>query len=185
MGIDVWHIRVATDNSASEAEKPRYSWQLSPDELPHWLALQGYRPILPTQKPKTPLLIIGEEHHNTSSDSSLFEGEAAQLLDAMLSAIQLHRDDTLLVELKQGVGQSAPTIGDLLSSTLIKVILFVGMPPAGSDGLYNHSLISPSLCLQQAPIVLSLHPCHLLAHPSAKRQAWEDLKQVRSLLAPS
>lgn len=129
-----------------------------------------------------------------------FVGAAGQLLDAMLTAIDLPRDavfitnvlkcrppenrDPQLVE----VTECLPYLAAQVALVQPRIILAFGHVAAqnllGSDatlaemrGVVHHH--GP----QRIPVVVTYHPAYLLRSPGEKRKAWEDLKLARRTFA--
>lgn len=95
------------------------------------------------------------------------QGEIEKLLDAMLAAVQLKRD--AVVQNNEAPQDLLHIImGDRLAQKLLKV-------PAPMDTLQAQNTERLKGC---APILVTYHPEMLLADPTLKRRAWEDLKRL-------
>lgn len=147
------------------------------------------------------LMIVGEAPGETEDQrGEPFLGAAGQLLDKMLHAIELHRDQLYIANtLKcRPPSNRNPSVDELAKCsdyldrqiTLLqpKLILALGKVAAQRltgrddalgkmrDQLHTHAASNTT-------ILVSYHPAYLLRSPDKKRQAWEDLKRVRTLLA--
>lgn len=145
------------------------------------------------------LLIIGEPpNQEEEAQAKPFVGEVGDLLSAMLKAIELQRDEVYITNI---IKCHAPDHHKLQSSEIEnchaylrrqielikpKVILTAGAK--ASQALLN-SAESISLLRERQhrfegiPLIASFHPEYLLKKPSEKRKAWQDLLQVKRLLA--
>ena len=146
------------------------------------------------------LLIIGEAPGaEEDRRGEPFVGRAGQLLNAMLGAIQLTRQEVYIANILkcQPPNNRDPKPEESVSCTPYlerqvellrpRVILALGRIAAQlllqSDSpigrLRGREL---SFGEEGTPLVASYHPAYLLRSPSAKAKAWEDLLLVRQLL---
>lgn len=127
-----------------------------------------------------------------------FVGRAGQLLNAMLAALGLKREQVYIANVlkcrppnnrdpqPQEVEQCEPYLIRQIELIRPKLIVALGRHAA-------HSLLKTDLALarlrgqrlsyQNIPLVVTYHPAYLLRTPSDKRKAWEDLRRARALLA--
>jgi uracil-DNA glycosylase len=129
-----------------------------------------------------------------------FVGRAGQLLNAMLRAIGLPREEVYIANtLKcrpphnrdpqpKETGECFPFLERQIELLKPKIMLVVGRIAA-------HNLLRTDVSLSRlrqqvhlfgasrVPLVVTYHPAYLLRTPSDKRKAWEDLKFAREVLA--
>ena len=145
------------------------------------------------------LLVIGEApRQEEDAQGKAFVGEAGDLLTAMLKAIDLPRDDVYITNI---VKCYSPEKRDPLTAEiemcntylrrqieLIQPKVIYAAGAMASRALLN-SEESISLLRERQhnfegiPLIASFHPAYLLRKPSEKRKAWQDLLQVKKLLA--
>jgi uracil-DNA glycosylase family 4 len=149
------------------------------------------------------LLVIGEAPGaDEDRQGEPFVGRAGQLLNAMLAAIRLAREDVYIANVlkcrppnnrdpKLEEAQACtPYLERQISLIEPKIILAVGRiaaqwllqsdRPIGRLRGTVHSYGSNGI-----PLVASYHPAYLLRSPLAKAKAWEDLVLVRRILDDS
>jgi len=127
-----------------------------------------------------------------------FVGRAGQLLNAMLAALDLKREQVYIANVLKcrppnnrdpqpnEVEQCEPYLIRQIELIRPKLIVALGRHAA-------HSLLKTDLALARLrgqrlsyhdiPLVVTYHPAYLLRTPSDKRKAWEDLRRARALLA--
>ena len=146
------------------------------------------------------LLIIGEAPGAEEDKiGEPFAGRAGQLLDAMLSSIQLSREKVYIANilkcrlpdnrdpkpgealtcgpyLERQIALLRPKVmlalGGIAAQWLLKSDSTIGRLRGGEFKYGEH----------QTPLVVSYHPAYLLRSPSAKSKAWEDLILVTKIL---
>ena len=156
--------------------------------------------VVPGMGVEKPLaLVIGEgPGEEEDKQGKPFVGPAGQLLDKMLSAINLYRDKNCYIAnivkcrppmnrnpLPEEADACRPFLDAQIAALKPKAILC-----AGSVAVKNlfHSdegvmkLHGKILDYKGIPVVTTWHPSALLRAPENKRPAWEDLKVFRSLL---
>ncbi|MBS1236711.1 MAG: polymerase [Proteobacteria bacterium] len=129
-----------------------------------------------------------------------FVGAAGKLLNAMLAALGLKREEVFIANVLKcrppnnrdpqadEVEQCEPYLIRQIELIQPKLIVALGRHAA-------HSLLKTDLALarlrgqplsyQNIPLVVTYHPAYLLRTPSDKRKAWEDLRRARSIIAES
>lgn len=129
-----------------------------------------------------------------------FVGRAGQLLNAMLLAIGLQREQVFIANIlkcrppnnrdpkPEEAANCAPYLQRQIALIQPKIILAVGRIAAQnllkSDEAIGKLRGRPHR-YGDIPLVVTYHPAYLLRTPSDKRKAWEDLKLARSLVAAS
>jgi len=129
-----------------------------------------------------------------------FVGAAGKLLNAMLAALGLQREQVYIANVLKcrppnnrdpqadEVEHCEPYLIRQIELIQPKLIVALGRHAA-------HSLLKTDLALarlrgqplsyQNIPLVVTYHPAYLLRTPSDKRKAWEDLRRARSIIAES
>ena len=149
--------------------------------------------------PNAPLMLIGEGPGEQEDRQGLaFVGPAGQLLTKMLDAIQLPRDRVYICNVVKcrPPGNRTPTVEEaaacaphLLAQWALvkpKAVLLLGGTAVRSVLGENYRI---TRCRGQwferrgVPVLATYHPSALLREQAKKREAWEDLKKVRAMLA--
>lgn len=146
-------------------------------------------------------LVIGEAPGaEEDQQGEPFVGRAGQLLNAMLLAVGLRREQVYIANIlkcrppnnrdpkAEEAARCAPFLQRQIALIQPQVILAVGriaaqqllasQEPIGR--LRGHPYRYADI-----PLVVTYHPAYLLRSPSEKRKAWEDLKLARALVAPT
>ncbi len=192
LGIDTWVPRV--DASAD--------WQLLQDEVSACvkcgLAATRTRTVFGVGNPHADWLVIGEAPGaEEDRQGKPFVGAAGKLLDAMLQAIGLSREQNVFITnmLKcrppgnrdpkaEEIAACLPYLMRQIGAIKPKLILAVGRIAA-------QSLLATDVPLGRlrgrvhrfgplsTALIVTYHPAYLLRSPAEKRKAWEDLKFAR------
>lgn len=145
------------------------------------------------------VLVIGEGPGEEEDKQGLpFVGPAGQLLDKMLSAIQLYRNKNCyianIVKCRPPANRTPlPEEAEACRSFLdaqIAALKPAAILCAGSTAVKNLLHISDGVMkvhgklfsYKDIPVVTTWHPSALLRDPSHKKDAWEDLKFFKSQL---
>ena len=147
------------------------------------------------------VMLIGEAPGEEEDKTGIpFKGQAGLLLDKMLNAIGQNRDNTYITNLIfwRPPGNRNPTEEEIdiclpfvirhIELVKPKILILTGAIAAKAilkenigiiqlRGKWNNLKISKSLSIKTMPI---FHPAFLLRQPSRKREAWEDLKKIKS-----
>jgi DNA polymerase len=127
-----------------------------------------------------------------------FVGAAGKLLNAMLAALGLKREEVFIANVLKcrppnnrdpqanEVEQCEPYLIRQIELIQPKLIVALGRHAA-------HSLLKTDLALarlrgqphsyQNIPLVVTYHPAYLLRTPSDKRKAWDDLRRARAIIS--
>lgn len=146
------------------------------------------------------LMIIGEAPGaEEDRRGEPFVGAAGQLLDAMLKAIELRREQVYISNilkcrppqnrdpkadeaaacsayLARQLALVAPRLIIAVGRVAVQNLLNTERPVGKLRGHVHHYGEA------KVPLVVTYHPAYLLRKPAEKRKAWEDLKLVRRLL---
>ncbi|VAX11302.1 Uracil-DNA glycosylase, family 4 [hydrothermal vent metagenome] len=144
-------------------------------------------------------LIIGEAPDvPEDSQGEAFVGAGGQLLNAMLRALDLKREDVYITNslkccsqnraitesevrccssyLQRQIQLLQPKIILILGSTAAQHVLQTNTTLGRLRGRVHHFDYSP------VPVIVSYHPAYLLSSPLEKRNSWEDLLFAKSML---
>ena len=130
-----------------------------------------------------------------------FVGPAGQLLDRMIAAMQLSRDDVYVCNIVKcrppsnrkpepdEMAQCMPFLAEQLDIIQPKVIVALGATAV--QGLFGTTEGITRMRGQwksyrgTIPVMPTFHPAYLLRQPQAKREVWRDLQEVLRLLHSS
>ena len=153
--------------------------------------------------PKSKVMLIGEAPGaEEDRQGRPFCGASGQLLDKMLNAIDLNRENVYITNVIpwRPPGNRTPSDNEikLMKPFLIKhiellmpkILVTVGGSAAKAvlnieGGILRHRGAWKEFKLSSGktiPIIATLHPAYLLRAPNQKKLAWEDLKLIRSKL---
>ncbi len=147
------------------------------------------------------LLIVGEgPGHDEDIRGEPFVGRSGQLLDRMLEAIGISREQVFITNIvkcrppnnRDPRPEEAALCRHYLEAQIRqiepRVILSVGRvsahnllatsEPVGKLIRQSHKLPGTDI-----PVKVTYHPAYLLRNPSAKATAWQDLKQLHRMLS--
>lgn len=151
--------------------------------------------------PGARLVFVGEGPGAEEDRQGLpFVGRAGQLLTRMIEAIQMRRDEVYICNVikcrppgnrtpqEDEVAACSPFLVRQLAVLQPEVICCLGLTAAQTllqvrtpIGRLRGKIHS----FRGARLVATYHPAYLLRNPPAKREVWEDLKRIRSLLSSS
>ncbi len=127
-----------------------------------------------------------------------FVGAAGKLLNAMIAALGLRREDVYIANVLKcrppnnrdpqpaEVEQCEPYLVRQIELIQPKLIVALGRHAAHSllkTDLALARLRGQSLSYQNIPLVVTYHPAYLLRTPSDKRKAWDDLRRARAIIS--
>ena len=129
-----------------------------------------------------------------------FVGRAGQLLNEMLNAIGLQREQVYIANIlkcrppnnrdpkPEEAASCSPYLQRQIELIQPKVILALGRIAAQRLLQSNTSLARlrgqlHHLETTQCPLIVTYHPAYLLRSPAEKRKAWEDLQFARNYVA--
>ena len=139
------------------------------------------------------VFVGGSPTEEESRTSRVFVGPPGQLLDKMITAMGLSREQVYLANLLQAPGQPIsecltllvkklteirPEVVVLLGELAAQAFLSTELPLSQLRGKFHSCDRLPS-----CKLLATFHPADLLLEPALKREAWDDLKQVAKELA--
>jgi len=148
--------------------------------------------------PKARLMFVGEAPgEDEDKKGEPFVGRAGQLLTKIIEAIGMTRDQVYIANVLKcrppnnrnpeadEVEQCEPFLFRQIDVIQPKVIVPLGKFAAQSllrttDPITR--LRGRSFDFRGATLIPTFHPAYLLRNPSAKREVWDDMKKVRSIL---
>jgi DNA polymerase len=224
MGIDVWSLRDKTgvtstpqNNEKLEEKAALQSLSVDSESDTKWLSLQQdvqscqacklsqsrTQTVFGTGNSHADLLLIGEAPGAEEDRQGLpFVGKAGKLLDAMLYAINLNREQVFICNVLKcrppnnrdpqpdEVEACASFLTAQIETIKPRVIMALGRFAA-------HRLLETDLPVYkmrenknvlpgtEIPVVVTYHPASLLRNPEQKAESWLDLCKVKSLLESS
>ena len=149
--------------------------------------------------PKSQIMLVGEgPGEKEDIQGKPFVGEAGILLNKMLSAIKIKREDVYItnvvnyrppnnrkpeiseinrysVFLREHISIINPKILILMGSTAMEAIFGQKLKISKERGKWKETLINQKTYLS----ILTFHPAYLLRQPEQKKFSWEDLKNIR------
>lgn len=162
------------------------------------LSKQRARVVYGIGNPDADLVLIGEAPGREEDRQGIpFVGEAGQLLDRILAAMNLSREQVYICNLikcrppanrdplPEEIACCEPFLQQQLA--LIRPQLIVALGRFASQSLLRTN--TPITKLRGnwheyagIPLLPTFHPAYLLRNPAGKREVWEDMKQVMERL---
>ncbi len=203
MGIQRWQLRVPTqgiDLTDNQGHESVLNWQQLEDKVSQCQACQlsahRTQTVFGVGDLNADLLIVGEAPgYYEDQQGEPFVGRAGQLLNAMLKAIGLGREQVYISNVikcrppknrdpkAEEVSQCASFLERQVQLLQPKLILALGRHAA-------HYLLTSNLSLgklrnkvhifrqNDIPLIVTYHPAYLLRNPVDKAKAFSDLQQV-------
>lgn len=162
------------------------------------LARSWPQPVAGAGVPGAALMFIGDWPEPEDRNSGVpFSGGAGELLTRMLKAMGFTRSSVYISHavkcappagnspdmqavrlcrrfLQREIAVVAPEIICTLGDVALKALLGEGAACESDRGRFYH--------YQGLPVMPTFSPAYLLAHPAAKRETWQDMKQVLARL---
>jgi DNA polymerase len=148
--------------------------------------------------PEADLMFVGEAPGaDEDMQGEPFVGRAGQLLTKIIEAIGLKREDVYIANVikcrppgnrnpePDEVEQCEPFLFRQIDTVKPKVIVALGKFAAQCLLRTNDPITrirGREFKYRDAILIPTYHPAYLLRTPSAKREVWEDMKRVRSIL---
>ena len=148
----------------------------------------------------SPIMLIGEAPGVEEDKSSLpFKGEVGELLDKMLIAINIRRNNIYTsysinfrppedrkptsveikrysVFLKEHISIIDPKIIVLMGSSAMEAITGTNEKISSERGKWKEIILKN----KTYPIMITFNPSYLIRFPENKKYSWEDLKKIRN-----
>ena len=148
--------------------------------------------------PKADIMFVGEAPGQDEDEKGIpFVGRAGKLLDKMLGAIGLSRNDVFIANvlkcrppqnrdpLPDEIMHCEPYLKKQLELIEPKVLVALGRI-AGQVLLKRNDSLSilrqETLLYEKTPLIVTYHPAALLRNPQWKKNAWIDLKKIRKIV---
>ncbi len=149
--------------------------------------------------PKSQIMIVGEgPGEKEDIQGKPFVGDAGMLLNKMLNAIKIKREDVYItnvvnyrpphnrkpeiseinrysVFLREHILIINPKILILMGSTAMEALFGQKLKISKERGKWKEIIINQKTFLT----ILTFHPAYLLRQPEQKKYSWEDLKNIR------
>jgi DNA polymerase len=141
-----------------------------------------------------PILFIGEgPGADEDATGRPFVGRAGQLLDKMIVAIKLRREQVYIANIVKcrppenrtpepdEVRACAPFLERQIALLKPQLICTLGLPATRAllpEVRSISAVRGREFRLGPVPLIPTFHPAYLLRNPAAKPQAWEDLKSI-------
>lgn len=153
--------------------------------------------IFGTGKIDADVVIVGESPGAPDADSEKpFMGPVGQLLEKILTSIELKRDDVYLTNIVKFISagdEITPDIINFFTPFLRREILAIQPKLVISLGnTPTKALLNTKKSITQMrgefydyaelKLIPTFNPAYLLRDPSKKREVWEDMKKVRAFL---
>ena len=149
--------------------------------------------------PKSRIMIIGEAPGaNEDKEGLPFVGRAGQLLDKMLSAIDLDRKKVYISNIinfrppenrrptDEEIGRYLPFISKHIEIINPKILILLGSTAMnaliGKDEVISKmrgKWMEKNFGRCKTSVIITFHPAFLIRQPAQKKQAWIDLKMIR------
>ena len=150
--------------------------------------------------PRANIMFIGEAPGEIEDKTGKpFKGEAGKLLDKMLHAIQLNRENVYLTNIifwrppgnrkptKEEISACLPFVKKHINLINPKILVLVGATAArailniqtGITQIRGKWKNIETKDIKSLKSIAIFHPAFLLRQPSRKREAWEDLKKIK------
>ena len=159
------------------------------------------KPVPGEGNPKAKLVCVGEAPGAKEDETGRpFVGQAGQLLNKILAAIDLNREDVFICNVLKhrppGNRNPRPEEVEACSPYLIRQLELIKPKVIVAFGTFAaQTLLNSKTPIGQLrgfvhkyhgiPLVVTYHPAALLRNPSWKRPTWEDVKLARRILDSS
>lgn len=224
MGIDVWSLRdkagvtdISLSNQSQAAETAPQSLPVNTESGENWSALQQNvqscqacklaksrtQTVFGSGNSSAELMLIGEAPGAEEDRQGLpFVGKAGKLLDAMLHAIHMNREQVFICNVLKcrppNNRDPQPDEVEACESFLTAQIETIKPRVILALGSFSgHCLLETDLPMYkmrenmnvlpgtETPVVVTYHPASLLRNPEQKAESWFDLCKVNAMLESS
>ncbi len=211
MGIPVWERRGAPAPAVPAVDGPSVI-SAAPAAADDWNALQAEvractkcalhktrtRTVFGVGHPQAAWMFVGEAPGaDEDAQGEPFVGRAGQLLNAMLFAMGLKREEVYIANVLKcrppGNRDPQPAEVEQCEPYLLRQIVHIKPKLIVALGRHAaHSLLKTELPLARlrgqkldyhgTPLIVTYHPAYLLRSPGEKRKAWEDLVRAKAVM---
>lgn len=218
MGIDVWqpkHKAIPIDTTIVQASPVLHDLKKPESDQDVWTSLEQEcksctacglektrtHVVFGVGNRQADILFVGEAPGaQEDKQGEPFVGRAGQLLNNMLAAIQLKREDVYIANIlkcrppnnrdpkPEEVALCTPFL--LRQITLIRPKLIVALGRISAHFLLNTDTALGKMRGREykysdlsIPLIVTYHPAYLLRSPTEKRKAWEDLLRIKAYLS--
>lgn len=208
MGITLWQDKHAQLQPVKKSPAPKKPDELSWSELEQTirqcqlcnLCHSRTQTVFGVGDPNADLMFIGEAPGaNEDRQGKPFVGRAGYLLDQMLAAFDMHRDQVFIANVlkcrppqnrdpsAEEISQCTPYLEQQVKLIKPKLLIALGRIPAS----YLLGIKTPLWQMRgqryefgedKIPLVVTYHPAYLLRTPRDKGKAFRDLQNAVSLL---
>ncbi len=179
MGIESWELRGAesvaqVDVSAQpQSNIPAGLLPAVQTDATTFIANLAVAPVNVTaQQPSTLLVLL---------ETPVLTQAGTELLSSMLKAIDIDLASQTVGYIAAS-GEAGPQVQALAGTTQAAVILVMANLQGDLQSLVTHRSSLHSVAWASVPVAITLHPSVLLETPAYKRDAWEDLKRVKTAI---
>jgi len=147
----------------------------------------------------SPIMLIGEAPGEIEDKvGRLFKGESGELLDKMLTAINIKRQNIYISYainfrppedrkptsqeikrysnfLKEHISIIDPKIIILMGSTAMEAVTGINEKISSERGKWKEIILNNNTY----PLMITFNPSYLIRYPDNKKYSWEDLKKIR------
>jgi len=213
MGIPVWERRALSSAPSADVPVRVTAVPAVAEASPDWAALEEAvrsctkcglhstrtQTVFGVGNRRAQWMFVGEAPGaDEDRQGEPFVGAAGKLLNAMIAALGLKREDVYIANVLKcrppnnrdpqanEVEQCEPNLVRQIELIQPKLIVALGRHAAHSllkTDLALARLRGQSLSYQNIPLVVTYHPAYLLRTPSDKRKAWDDLRRARAIIA--
>ena len=159
----------------------------------------GKQIVFSDGNPKSPIMIVGEGPGQKEDEQGIpFMGDAGQLLNKMLEAINIKRENIYITNvvnyrppndrkleqaeinrysefLREHISIIDPKILILMGSTAMEALFGSKIKISKERGVWKELIINNKTYLA----MITFHPAYLLRQADQKKYSWADLKEIR------
>lgn len=185
------------DDSTTSNELDNYNQEINACQKCS-LSVTRTKFVFGTGNPSADLMFVGEAPgYDEDIQGKPFVGRAGQLLNQMIQSIGLRREDVFIANvLKCRPPNNRDPLPDEIEKCepylkrqieLVSPLLLVTLGRFAAASLLRATGALGTLredihAYNDVPLIVTYHPAALLRNPQLKRQAWEDLKKIKTFL---
>ncbi len=123
----------------------------------------------------SPIMLIGEAPGEIEDKvGNPFKGESGELLDKMLIAINIKRQN-IYTSYAINFRPPDPKIIILMGSTAMEAVTGINEKISSERGKWKEIILNNNTY----PLMITFNPSYLIRYPDNKKYSWEDLKKIR------